>query len=307
MVWTMTQSKPTKELCSYRPTATLLGLRTIAGIVFPYITAILAVVVAEAMLWSQPWYEQLKPLDDIHLLPSQWMLRGDNYDSAIGMIALILALVNTAYVNTYGGRFRQNILWNWKINLVYAVFLFALFWLLLTPASEFNCIYRVNCDTKHSLQAGDLTVLAAFSAGGIGGCFLGPQVKIWQEEMTQAGWNKTEYWLPEPAHDCLPPLGTHTTPVESPEISNFGCVGPNNCYAPGFRWQVAIVFVAYILINHWFVKFVLQGPISATLRRRQKCGDRALFGETIEGSGQNFSEGVDVDETASDPDLQIRI
>merc|ERR1719480_34873 len=101
MVWTMTQSKATAALSDYRPTATLLGPRTVAAIVVPILTGVLTMAVSELMLWSTSWYEKLVPLDDIHLLPSLWMLRADNYDSSNAMISLFLTLVNTAYVNTY--------------------------------------------------------------------------------------------------------------------------------------------------------------------------------------------------------------
>lgn len=284
MVWTMTQSKPTAELCNYRPTATLLGTRTVGAIVVPILSSLFTLWAVEALLWSKDWYVQLKPLDDLHLLPSQWMLRGDNYDSGAAMITLMLTLANTAYVNTYGGRFRQNVIWNWGVNAVYAAFLFLLFWLLLAPADNLSCVYRVNCDTKHSLSARSLKPLAWFSAGGVGGCFLGPQVMVWQHEMDAAGWKGKEsshadgdYWLPSPAQQCQPPPGWNTTPVDSPLISEFGCVGPNNCFSPTYRWQAALIFIANILVNHLFVKLVLQGPVATSLRRRQVKEDQQIF------------------------------
>jgi len=179
MVYTMTQSLPTEKLCNYRPTATLLGPRTISAILFPCLSALLA----------KPWYVKLDPISEIHVPPKDWNLRGDNYDSPIGVIGLLLCLSNTAYINTYGGRFRRNILRNWKINIVYLVFLFGLGFALLSPPNPWNCIIRVNCDTPESLAAGHVPVVGAFSTGGIGGCFLGPQLILWQYEMDKAGYD----------------------------------------------------------------------------------------------------------------------
>mmetsp|Transcript_94354 Transcript_94354/g.197061 ORF Transcript_94354/g.197061 Transcript_94354/m.197061 type:complete len:352 (+) Transcript_94354:2-1057(+) len=272
MIWTMTLSKPTKELCHFRPTATLLGPRTLSAIAFPYLTAMVTLFTAFGLLWSKDWYVELKPIADIHLLPSLWMLRGDNYDSNIGAITLILALVNTAYVNTYGGTFRRNVLTNIGVNVVYALFLFTLGWLLLSPPTQFNCVFRVNCDNTQSMEARDLTPLALFSAGGVGSCFLGPQVKIWQEEM-QPAMPPGKYWLPNTTTHCMPPPGHGTTPLTSSEISQFGCEGPNNCFSQTLRWQLLVVFLVYILMNHLFTKLFLQGPVAAGLRLRQRRND----------------------------------
>jgi len=185
---------------------------------------------------------------------------------------LILALVNTAYVNTYGGTFRRNVLTNIGVNVVYALFLFTLGWLLLSPPTQFNCVFRVNCDNTQSMEARDLTPLALFSAGGVGSCFLGPQVKIWQEEM-QPAMPPGKYWLPNTTTHCMPPPGYGTTPLTSSEISQFGCEGPNNCFSQTLRWQLLVVFLVYILMNHLFTKLFLQGPVAAGLRLRQRRND----------------------------------
>jgi len=311
MVWTMTQSKPTEKLVPYRPTATLLGARTLGAIAFPIFTSLITLVLAEAVLWERPWYVKMNPLDDIHLLPSLWMLRGDNYDSAASAMLLMLSLANTAYVNTYGGAFRRNILRNIGVNVVYALFLIGIFWMLLMPPSQFGCVYRVNCATENSLAAKDLTLLALFSAGGVGGCFLGPQVGVWQEEMHSI--NKTApWWLPQPENDCLPPAGLGTTPLDSPLISHNGCSGPNNCFAQPFRWTLAGIFAAYILANHLFTKVVLQGYVSARIRRWQRCSDANLYdvNEDLQGELPDSSESSEVSGASSrestDSDLQLR-
>merc|ERR1712151_856499 len=104
------------------------------------------------------------------------MFKGDNYDSAVGVLFLFTTLVTTSYVNTYGGHFRRNILLNPGINIIYLLFLFVIFWMCLSDPNTTNCIFRVNCDTNASLGAGDVPVigppLKLISVGGTGGCFL---------------------------------------------------------------------------------------------------------------------------------------
>jgi len=272
----------------------------------------IALIAASALLWSQSWYQKFNPLD-IHLLPSLWMLRGDNYDSAVGMEALMLTLVNTAYVNSYGGPFRQNIARNIGLNIVYALFLVGLFFLMLSDSNQFNCLYRVNCGTGQSLEARDLTVFAWFSAGGVGGCFLGPQVLTWQEQMMKYGYHGDSskgWWLPK-TPTCAPPANittvngtvpTDVAAVSSDLISQFGCVGPNNCFEQSFKWQLAAIFVAFLVINHLFVKVVLHGPVASSLRKRQKQGDRMTY--TTPDSDTN-SDNADSSESAASSDEDL--
>mmetsp|Transcript_93607 Transcript_93607/g.195153 ORF Transcript_93607/g.195153 Transcript_93607/m.195153 type:complete len:116 (-) Transcript_93607:817-1164(-) len=93
------------------------------------------------------------------------------------------------------------------------------------------------------------------------------------------------------------------TPVASPEISQFGCTGPNNCYSTQFRWEVVVIYLCYILLNHAFVKLVLQGPVASYLRRRQKHRDQSVFGtiaaDTSTDDGSSTDEGSSGIESSS--------
>lgn len=78
------------------------------------------------------------------------------------------------------------------------------FGLLWTNSNRLNCVFRVNCDTTASVLSGGLPKkhilvlkgenpqdnwfaehfwggLAFWSAGGLGKCFMGPQIRHWQE------------------------------------------------------------------------------------------------------------------------------
>merc|ERR1712226_1535730 len=59
-------------------------------------------------------------------------------------------------------------------------------------------------------------------------------------------------------------------PLDSPEISVNGCTGPSNCFSLDFKYKMALVMVVYVLLNHLFVKIVLQGWVSDRLRNRQQ-------------------------------------
>lgn len=272
MVSTMTRSGPTETLASYRPSASLLGYRTFAAIAFPVITWAVLQAVSLALLRRHDWYLYSNPVHGLHVPPKDWPKFGDNHDSATSTCCRVVTLITMAYVSTYGGAFRCNILRNWGINLVYGVLLFSLYWMCFTTPTRLSCVFRMNCDMVASLAAKSIPVVSEYSAGGTGGCFMGPQLKIWQEAMRAPLANSTgaaAWWLPDPADGCLPSAEVlREIPLEDPRISTAGCRGPNNCWSSDFKLQMATVLTAYVVANHLFVKVVLLGPVAAWLRRR---------------------------------------
>lgn len=289
MMFFMTQSWARPTLAKYRPTATLLGFRTVSGVLVPYGLGCILLAVLTVILHHTAWYDPLNP-SWIHVLPKDWMKKGDNYDSAIGVLILFIVLSTTAYVNTYGGDFRRNICRNCGINVMYALFLFLVFWMTLSNPNELNCIYRVNCDTEKSLACKNIPVLSTFSVGGTGGCFLSAQLKYWQNvtnSLADCEPSDPDHpdWLPEPENHCLPPAATLAKiPLKSTIIStgkgfrlSKECIGPNNCYSWSFKWIVAVCLLIYVAIHHGFLQLVLLGPVARALRVRQREEDKRLL------------------------------
>jgi len=285
MVWTMTQSKPHDILCDYRPTATLLGPQTIIAILYPWVSVVILTVLALLLLYTNHgWYLFAHPIYDLHLPPKYWLLRGDNYETEVMAEALVFTLINTAYANTYGGDFRKPVLRNFGLNVVYFTMSFALIWLLLTPPSRFNCIFRINCDTRSSLDAGNWTLLAMFSGASlIGGCFYGPQLLHIQKV---AGW-----WFVSPVDECAPPTNADGLLPEVrfdderwvPGYDELGCYGPNNCLGQAYKWQFLMLIIAFTLAHHLFVKVVLQGHFATKVRlSRRRAKDEAVQARHIQ-------------------------
>lgn len=277
MMYFMTQSRAHPKLAPYRPTATLLGFRTISAIAVPFLTGLIALGVGYSILWSKPWYDHLNPVFDIHVKAKDWMKKGDNYDSPLVLLCAVTTCVNSAYIFSYGGDFRRNIGRNLGLNAVYALFIGSLMFLCVTEPNKFSCVFRVNCDAPNSVACADIPVLAWYSVGSTGGCFLGPQVKYWQED-TKKTWapylENATFWLPETSEQCMPPAGTLARiPLNSTTISpgrGFTdapqCSGPNNCYSAGFKWTMLSILVVYILVNHAFARLVLMGPVARGVR-----------------------------------------
>ena len=147
MTFFMTRSRALPYLASIRPTASLLGARTVCTITVQVLLNWLFFFCAFRMLKSQPWYDPLNPVFDISIAPHLWMLKGDNYDGALCSLFWLTSLATVSYVNTYGGNFRRSVCLNWGINASYLSVLFLVAFITLSAPNLLNCLYRVNCDT----------------------------------------------------------------------------------------------------------------------------------------------------------------
>jgi hypothetical protein len=240
-MFTMTLSKCSDELADYRPTATLLGIRTMSSIAFPFATYMIALFVSYGIMWSTNWYHFVDPTHDLAIPARFWFKKGDNYDSSVCVVLLFTCLATTQYVNSYGGVFRRNILRNPAINIFYAVLIAFIFALVLAPPNAFpNCIYRVNCDTNSSIGAANVPILPSISVGGVGGCFMGSQYTVWQKETDTywppyvehpIGMNKWQPGNPGDTPLCPSPNGNMTKCSSGPEEMTFTVSGVQKTYS----------------------------------------------------------------------------
>lgn len=293
MTFFMTQSKALSCLAKVRPTATLLGARTLLTIGSQVLLNWLFFGCALYMLKVEAWYDPLDPIFDISVLPHLWMLKGDNYDGAVCAVCVLVGLANTSYVNTYGGNFRRNILQNWGICAAYLSSLCLASFLIFSSPNQLNCVFRVNCDTPSSLACSSLPLLDDISVGGVGECFLGPQVKYWQNHTSYLPQAGDSPWLPSPDNGCLPPTATlEHLPLDHLDISTGkgfkvgACIGPNNCFSDDFKWKLWGILALLTFLQHFVMKYVFLGPVARRLRQwrssRQRNADAAT---TVPGDG----------------------
>merc|ERR1719197_1682724 len=106
------------------------------------------------------------------------------------------------------------------------VFLF----LVLGGPTELHCVLRTNCDNKTSRN--------------MGGCFLGPQLQGWKEELGDR-WQFPD----EATNKCFPAEGFDPEErLSVPSEAFFGmgsamCQGPHNCFSGTFRIYFAAILV----------------------------------------------------------------
>merc|ERR1711920_169800 len=234
LVGAMTVSGPAEKLGKYRPTATLLGPRTLAGIIYPIVSCwVLYFITAYGFLFSQEFYETtggiFHPINDIAIPSAAWMLRGDNYHSPVAWSFMFLTLITAAFVNTYGGEFRASILKNKSVSGLYFLLVAFITFINWTPPNAVNCMFRVSCDTEASFGSGALAdnwlpfgwfwkVAKTFSTGTVGDCFMGPQIRVWQNEFGEwfdesTGGDESFYELQPLSDPNNPPNGDSLPPA----------------------------------------------------------------------------------------------
>merc|ERR1719408_773616 len=118
-----------------------------------------------------------------------------------------------------------------------------LIYLVIGGPTPLHCVFRTNCDNKTSREM-YVPFIQEFSAGNVGGCFLGPQLEKWAEELGD------KYQFPDEAKNkCFPAPGFDPEEkLQVPSGALFGlgakmCVGPNNCFDEGFRIILAVLIV----------------------------------------------------------------
>jgi magnesium-transporting ATPase (P-type) len=149
MAFSLPLAKAAKELSTMRPTASILGLHTISSACG--ILAINSTFLALALnaLWVQDWY-QCRKWDSTDVSNITNIV--DNYEASVIFIVSGYQYISSAAAFNFGYSFREN----WFRNYVF-VFLFILFtsmqFGMTLSASNFSCIWRVNCDNDHAVRS----------------------------------------------------------------------------------------------------------------------------------------------------------
>lgn len=254
----MTTCWPADKLASIRPTAALLEARTISTVFLHVVMFFIFYMVSLHLLWEQDFYVSYNT-KNLDISAHEWPKKGDNFDCAVTFLVLTTQLVTAGYAGCIGAEHRQSIFRNWKLNLGFWSCMVLLVVLVIGGPSETHCIFRTNCDNYTSRKM-YVPFVQELSAGNVGGCFLGPQLEDWAEELGD------KYEFPdEERNNCQPAQGFNTEEKLSvPSGALFGlgrtmCSGPNNCFDKSFRTifasllllQCLLSILLHKLIVHW--------------------------------------------------------
>jgi len=256
LVFAMCYCSPTDKLALRRPTASLLGVRTVSSVVLFAAIFNCAMGIALFILWRQPWYSWYDPLE-VGVPAHEWSKKGDNYDVPVVWLCLCLQLVVAAFGFSMGGEQRRSVWRNpWVTGgfVIMVTFLFVLVWGGPTPM---HCVFRINCDSETSSHS-YLPVIQELSTGNVGGCFVGPQILEWKEKYGK------EFELPDleknqcrPHPDVDPAKEIRHPSGAAPWIGRSECIGPNNCYPSHFRWILTWVMLGQIFLSLIIYKLML--------------------------------------------------
>lgn len=243
-VMLMTYCWPSDKLAPIRPTGALLEARTLSSVFLHVGIFFIFYVLCLHLLWEQDFYVAYNT-QDLQIPAHEWPKKGDNFDCAVTFLVLATQLVTGGYAACLGAEHRQNILRNWKLTLAYVSCMVLFMCLVIGGPTNLHCIFRTNCDNYTSRKM-YVPFVQEFSAGNVGGCFLGPQLQEWQEELGD------KYRFPdEAANKCFPAEGFDTeAKLSEPSGALFGlgaamCKGPHNCFSKNFR----ITFAALLLLQ----------------------------------------------------------
>mmetsp|Transcript_9419 Transcript_9419/g.15216 ORF Transcript_9419/g.15216 Transcript_9419/m.15216 type:complete len:1314 (+) Transcript_9419:53-3994(+) len=240
----MTTSLPSEKLAPIRPTGALLQWRTLSTVALHAGSFLVFFALSLHLLWAQPFYVEYHTTS-LKIPAHEWPKKGDNFDCAICFLVLSTQLITAGYAGCLGAEHRENVLRNWKVTSAFATCMVFLLVLVIGGPTNLHCVFRTNCDSLTS-RTMYVPFIQEFSAGNVGGCFLGPQLEHWAEELGD------RYQFPDAeTNKCFPAPGFDPEEkLQVPSGAMFGlgksmCIGPNNCFDEEFR----IIFACLLVVQ----------------------------------------------------------
>mgnify|MGYP005850788941 CR=1 FL=1 len=144
MAFSLPLAQSAKKLSSHRPTASLLGPRTMLSVCGMLAWNFLFLVIALGVLWNEDWFQCRKwDSEDVSDVKSI----GDNYETTILFMVGGFQYICSAIALNFGYSWRGNYWKNYIFVFLSTTFLIMHFIVALHP-SEFSCIWRVNCENE---------------------------------------------------------------------------------------------------------------------------------------------------------------
>lgn len=148
MAFTLPLAKSAKKLSPTRPTASLLGPRTMASVCGLLIWNFLFLVIALVVLWNEDFFSCRKwnsgDVSDVKSL-------GDNYETTVLFLVGGYQYIASAVSLNFGYTWRENFWKNYVFVFLAIVFTVMQFVVTIHP-SKFSCIWRVNCDNRNAVR-----------------------------------------------------------------------------------------------------------------------------------------------------------
>eukprot|EP00928_Gymnodinium_smaydae_P059445 TRINITY_DN4278_c0_g1_i3.p1 TRINITY_DN4278_c0_g1~~TRINITY_DN4278_c0_g1_i3.p1 ORF type:complete len:462 (+),score=46.33 TRINITY_DN4278_c0_g1_i3:122-1387(+) len=178
MVYAMTQCHAAEEsLANRRPTSALLGVRTVASILGALCVYWLFLTITVFDLMHGTGAQFYEPFDSQHveLQVHEWTKKGDNYITAVFFLFTVSTVASAAVAFSFGDVFRTSVFKNVRLLSSYGIVMILVFVLTWSSPNNLTCLFRVNCDNKHSRDM-KMPILQSISVKNVAGGFMGPQL-----------------------------------------------------------------------------------------------------------------------------------
>ncbi|KAI8148399.1 hypothetical protein BJV82DRAFT_592002 [Fennellomyces sp. T-0311] len=152
MTFAITQLQPAKVLSPSRPTAKPIGpytLASILGVVFINFWFISGAVI---YLFQQDWFT-CNEFDGAAVDSARWWLLGDNFESEVISMVIVMQFFHNAALTNFGSVFRQSWYRNYVLVLFWCCFFTSTSYIILADPNPYGCIFRINCGTDTVLES----------------------------------------------------------------------------------------------------------------------------------------------------------
>ncbi|OMJ12100.1 putative cation-transporting ATPase [Smittium culicis] len=152
MCLSISLSKPISKLSPTRPTAKLLGAQTLASALGQIIINWLYMIVLFIILYKQSWFK-CHEFDSSTVDFKKWWLLGDNYESEILGLVIMIQFANCGLIYNFGYKFRQRWYKNYVLLAVYTGFISIFSYIMLSTPNRLGCMFRMNCGDPDVLES----------------------------------------------------------------------------------------------------------------------------------------------------------
>lgn len=148
---TLPLARPAEVLSRARPTASLLSLQVVGGIVGIIVMHYAFMAIALAVLYDEAWFQCRSVSRTDGIQAGSILSASDNYEISVVFLIVGSQLISSAAAFNFGYEYRQT----WYKNYVFAAivtgFAAVHIYITLYPGS-LSCLWRINCDNEHILR-----------------------------------------------------------------------------------------------------------------------------------------------------------
>lgn len=144
MAFTLPLAKSAPKLSPTRPTASLLGPRTLFSICGMLILNLLFLIIGLAVLFNEDWFQcRIWNSDDV----ADVKAIGDNYETTVLFLIGGMQYISSAIALNFGYTWRENF-WKNYVFVALAITFTVFQYVVCLHPSAFSCIWRVNCENE---------------------------------------------------------------------------------------------------------------------------------------------------------------